>query len=128
MEAFRFDEAPRFLIRDRDGSYGERFRGRIAKMGIEEVVIAPHSPWQNPYCERLAGSIRRECLDHIIVLNERHLMRILRSYFGYCLNVRPHFSLNRNTPTERDVESPCRSRVVAVPHVGGLLHRYRGTA
>jgi len=100
------DSAPRFLVRDRDGIYGERFREHIADMGIEEVVIAPRTPWQNPYCKRLVDSIRRECLDHIIVPNERHLMRILRSYFDYELNVQPHLSLNRNAPIERELEGP----------------------
>jgi putative transposase len=128
VEAFPFEEAPRFLIRDRDGIYGERFRERIANMGIEEVVIAPRSPWQNPYCERLIGSIRRECLDHVIVLNERHLRRILRSYFDYYLRSRTHLSLNRNAPIEREVEPPSRGRVIAIPQVGGLHHRYHRAA
>ena len=77
VEAFPFEEVPRFLLRDRDGIHGQDFRGRVKHMGIEEVLIAPRSPWQNPYCERLIGSIRRECLDHLIVLNEDHLRRIL---------------------------------------------------
>jgi transposase InsO family protein len=124
VEAFPFDTALRFLIRDRDGIYGDRFRERIANTGIEEVVIAPRSPWQDPYCERLVGSIRRECLDRVIVLNERHLRRILQSYFDYYLNVRPHLSLNRNAPIEREVEPPCCGRVIAIPQVGGLHHRY----
>lgn len=124
VEAFPFDDAPRFLIRDRDGIYSERFRGRVANMGIEEVVIAPRSPWQNPYCERLIGSIRRECLNHVIVINERHLRRILRSYSEYYLNSRPHLSLDRNAPIEREIEPPSRGRVIAIPQVGGLHHRY----
>lgn len=124
VEAFPFDNAPRFLIRDRDGIYGERFRERVAKMGIEEVVIAPRSPWQNPYCERLIGSIRRECLDHVIVINERHLRRILASYFEYHHLARTHLSLDRNAPIERAVEPPSCGRVVAIPQVGGLHHRY----
>ncbi|MGB2985105.1 MAG: integrase core domain-containing protein [Phycisphaerae bacterium] len=128
VEAIPFDDAPRFLIRDRDGIYGERFRERVANMGIEEVMIAPRSPWQNPYCERLIGSIRRECLDHVIVINERHLRRILRSYCDYYLNSRPHLSLDRNAPTEREVEPPSRGRVIAIPQVGGLHHRYRRAA
>jgi len=97
-------------------------------MDIEEVVCAPRSPWQNPYCERLVGSIRRECLDHVIVLNERHLRRILRSYFDYYLNSRTHLSLDRNAPIEREVEPPCLGRIVAVPQVGGLHHRSRRAA
>jgi transposase InsO family protein len=128
VEAFPFDEAPRYLIRDRDGIYGNVFHERVQKMGIEETVCAPRSPWQNPYCERLVGSIRRECLDHVIVLNERHLLRILRSYFDYYLHSRTHSSLNRNAPVEREVEPPCRGEVVAIPQVGGLHHRYRRAA
>jgi len=124
VEAFPFDGAPRFLIRDRDGIYGERFRERIANMGIEEVVIAPRSPWQNPYCERLVGSIRRECLDHVIVINERHLRRILASYFEYYHVARTHLSLDRNAPIERKAEPPSGGRVIAIPQVGGLHHRY----
>ena len=121
---FNDDTAPWFLIRDRDAIYGSAFQQRIKNMGIEEVVCAPQSTGQNPYCERLVGSIRRECLDHIIVLNERHLMRILRSYFVYYHDSRTHLSLNRNSPVEREVEPPERGRVVAIPQVGGLHHRY----
>ncbi len=83
VEAFPEDHAPRFLIRDRDSIYGAFFRRRVKHMGIEEVVIAYRSPWQNPFVERLIGSMRRECLNHVIVLNERHLLRILRAYFDY---------------------------------------------
>jgi len=97
-------------------------------MDIEEVVCAPRSPWQNPYCERLVGSIRRECLDHVIILNERHLRRILRSYFDYYLHSRTHLALERNVPIEREVELPDRGRVIALPQVGGLHHRYRRAA
>ena len=88
IEAFPEKTAPRFLLRDRDQIYGEHFRGRVVGMGIQEVVTAAHSPWHNPYAERLIGSIRRECLDHLIVLNEEQLRRILRGYFGYYNGVR----------------------------------------
>jgi len=128
VEAFPFDESPRFLLRDRDGVYGTVFRERVKNMGIEEVLIAPRSPWQNPYAERLIGSIRRECLDHVIVLNERHLRRILRSYLEYYLCSRTHLSLNRNAPIEREVEPPSRGRVLSIPQVGGLHHRYQRAA
>jgi hypothetical protein len=84
VEAFPWDTAPRYLLRDRDGMYGSVFRNRVKNMGIREVFIAPRSPWQNPYVERLIGGIRRECLDHVVVLNERHLGRILTRYFDYC--------------------------------------------
>ncbi|MFQ5494031.1 MAG: integrase core domain-containing protein [Phycisphaerae bacterium] len=124
VEAFPEDEAARFMIRDRDGIYGSVFQQRVRNMGIEEVVTAPRSPWQNPYVERIIGSIRRECLNHVIVLNDRHLRRILRSYFAYYHESRTHLSLNRNSPMAREIEPPERGRVVAIPQVGGLHHRY----
>lgn len=128
IEAFPEDSAPRFLIRDRDGIYGLSFQTRVANMGIEEVPTAPRSPWQSPYVERLIGSIRRECLNHFIVLNERHLRRILSSYFTYYHESRTHLSLDRNSPIPRDVEPPERGKVIAIPQVGGLHHRYRRAA
>lgn len=128
VEAFPFDEAPRFLIRDRDASYGLDFRERVKHMGIEEVVIAYRSPWQNPFAERLVGSIRRECLDHVIVLNEAHLMRILRAYFAYYHEARTHLSLERNAPVPRRVEPPEQGKIVAIPQVGGRHHRYTRAA
>ncbi|MGB2986414.1 MAG: integrase core domain-containing protein [Phycisphaerae bacterium] len=128
VEAFPDDTAPRFLIRDRDRIYGEFFRQRIKHMGIEEVVTAPRSPWQNPYVERMVGSIRRECLHHVIVLNERHLTRILNSYFDYYHESRTHLSLDRNSPVPREAELPERGKVISIPQVGGLRHRYRRAA
>ena len=128
IEAFPGDSAPQFLIRDRDGICGLSFQTRVANMGIEEVPTAPRSPWQSPYVERLIGSIRRECLNHFIVLNERHLRRILSSYFTYYHESRTHLSLDRNSPIPRDVEPPERGRVIAIPQVGGLHHRYRRAA
>ncbi len=128
IEAFPEDEAPRYMIRDRDSIYGVYFRERVKHMGIEEVVIAYRSPWQSPYVERLIGSIRRECLDHCIVLNERHLRQFLTDYFDYYHHARAHLSLDRNSPVARDVEPPDRGRVIAIPQVGGLHHRYRRAA
>jgi transposase InsO family protein len=124
VDAFPYETAPRFLIRDRDGIYGDYFKDRMKSSGIEEVPIAPRSPWQNPYCERVIGSIRRECLNHMIVLNEDHLRRILTDYFDYYHNSRPHLSLERNSPRPRRVERPSEGRVAAIPQVGGLHHRY----
>jgi transposase InsO family protein len=124
IEAFPGDTVPRFMIRNRDSIYGETFCKRIKNMGIEEVVTAPRSPWQNPYVERIHGSIRRECLNHIIVLNERHLKRILRSYFEYYHESRTHLSLDRNSPVQRDIDPPRNGMVVSVPQVGGLHRRY----
>ena len=128
VEAFPFDTAPRYLLRDRDNIYGERFRRRVRSLGIEEVRIAPRSPWQNPYVERLIGSIRRECLNHVIVLNERHLKRLLRSYFSYYHTARTHLALDKQSPEPRQVSSPDRGKVVAFPHIGGLHHEYRRAA
>ena len=93
-------------------------------MGIEEVRTAPGSPWQNPYCERVIGSIRRECLNHMIVLNERHLHRILTEYLDYYHDSRCHLSLDRNSPTPREVEPSSLSEVVSIPMAGGLHHQY----
>jgi hypothetical protein len=128
VEAFPFDETPRFLIRDHDGIYGVDYRQRIQHMGIEEVVIAYRSPWQSPHVERLIGSIRRECLDHVIVLNEAHLIRILTSYFDYYHQSRTHLSLDRNAPAPRPVEPPSHGCVIAIPQVGGLHHHYTRAA
>jgi putative transposase len=122
-EAFPFETAPRYLIRDRDGAYGEEVRRCLRGLGIEEVVTAPRSPWQNPYVERLIGSIRRDCLDHVIVLGERHLRSLLRSYFDYYHTARCHQSLDGNAPVPRAVEPPEQGEVVAEPMVGGLQKR-----
>lgn len=124
IEAFPEETVPRFLLRDRDSIYGEEFRSRVARMGIEEVITTARSPWQNPYAERLIGSIRRECLDHLIVFNERQLRRILREYFAYYNEVRPHQSLERNAPVARAVEQPAKGKIISLPQVGGLHHRY----
>ena len=128
INAFPYEEAPRFLLRDRDGIFGDDFKHRMKSMEIGEVPTAPRSPWQNPYAERIIGSIRRECLNHMIVLNEIHLRRILTLYFAYYHDVRPHLSLNRNSPTPREVEPPCQGKVVSTPQVGGLQHRYSRAA
>jgi transposase InsO family protein len=124
LEAFPFDTAPRYLLRDRDAIYGETVRGRIKSLGIEEVVTAPRSPWQNPLVERIIGSIRRDCLDHVIVINERHLRRILRDYFDYYHTCRTHMSLNKHPPETRLVEPQGLGNIAAFPRVGGLHHRY----
>ena len=127
-EVFPFDTCPRFILRDRDRIYGEYFRKRIKHMGIHEVLIAPRSPWQNPYVERVIGSIRRECLDHFIILGENHLCKILREYVVYYNKVRPHLSLNRNSPLPREVEPPEKGKVTATSYLGGLHHKYARAA
>ncbi|HTB61763.1 MAG TPA: integrase core domain-containing protein [Polyangia bacterium] len=108
--------------------YAGPFRDPLAGMGIEEVSSAPRSPWQNPFVERLIGSVRRECLDHIIVLGERHLRRILSCYFDYYHRSRTHLSLNKDAPASRAVMSPEIGEVVGLPEVGGLHHRYERLA
>ena len=128
IEAFPEDTAPEYMIRDRDGIYGEALRDRVQGMGIEEVLTAPQSPWQNPYAERLVGSIRLECLDHVIVLGERHLLCILKSYFAYHHRSRTHLSLGKDAPEPRAVQPPHLGGVVELPEVGGLHHRYERRA
>jgi putative transposase len=124
IEAFPEDTAPRFLLRDRDQIYGEEFRRRVSGMKIEEVMTAPQSPWQNPFVERLIGSIRRECLDHVIVLGESHLRRILKSYFQYYHRSRTHLSLAKDAPDPRAALPPELGSVIEIAEVGGLHHRY----
>jgi len=127
-EAFPWDTAPRYLLRDRDASYGSYFSNRVEAMGIAEVMTAPGSPWQNAYVERVIGSIRRECLDHIVSFNERHLRRVLCSYLDYYHRTRTHLSLGKDCPDPRPIQ-PCRiGRVVAIPQVGGLHRRYERLA
>lgn len=128
LEAFPWDSAPRYLLRDRDGSYGEKFSRAARWLGIREVLTAPQSPWQNSYVERFIGSIRRECLDHVIVLNESGLRRILKSYFEYYERTRTHLSLGKDAPISRPVQSVGTGRIVAIPQVGGLHHRYERVA
>ena len=127
-EAFPWDTAPRYLLRDRDASYGPVFRDRVRVMGIKEVVTAPRSPWQNAYVERLIGSIRRECLDHIIIFNEHHLRRVLSSYFQYHHQTRTHLSLDKDCPETRPTHPPTAGKIIAFPQVGGLHHRYERRA
>ncbi len=127
-EAFPWDKAPRFLIRDRDGCCGNVFRPAVRGMNIQEVLTAPHSPWQNGYVERLIGSIRRECLDHVIVFNESSLRKILRSYFRYYERSRTHLVLGKDSPEPRAVHPPDFGEVVELPEVGGLRHRYERRA
>jgi transposase InsO family protein len=122
VEAFPWDKAPRYLLRDRDRIYGTYFRQRVRHMGLEEVLIAPQSPWQNPYVERLIGSIRRECLDHVIVLHARHLQRLLTDYCAYYHRWRTHLSLAMDCPLSRPVEPPEVGEVIALPEVGDLHH------
>ena len=123
-EAFPWDTAPRYLLRDRDASYGSDFCNRLEAMGIKEVITAPRSPWQNAYVERVIGSIRRECLDHIVIFNERHLRRVMSSYVDYYQRARTHLSLDKDCPDPRPILPRKFGKVVSVPQVGGLHRRY----
>jgi putative transposase len=127
-EAFPFDQFPRYLLRDRDAIFGNDFRDQVQDMGIEEVLSAPRSPWQRAYVERVIGSIRRECLDHVIVFRESSLRRTLALYFDYYHQSRTHLSLRKDSPEPRPVQLPGIGPVVAVPQVGGLHHRYERRA
>jgi putative transposase len=113
-----------FLLRDRDASYGSVFSKRVAAMGITEVITAPRSPWQNAYVERVIGSTRRECLDHVVIFNERHLRYVLSFHVDYYHRARTHLSLDKDCPHSRPIQPPRSTPLIAIPQVGGLRHRY----
>jgi transposase InsO family protein len=127
-EAFPDDDAPADVIRDRDSVYGPDFGDFLKRSDLEEVLIAPRSPWQNPFAERLIGTLRRECLDHIIVWNERSLRRTLHRYLAYYHRVRTHLALDKDAPTTRAVQSPGTGPIVAHAHLDGLHHHYERRA
>jgi transposase InsO family protein len=121
-DAFPWDEAPRHLIRDRDGAFGPAYTHRIRTMRIRDHPTAPRSPWQNGHVERLVGSIRRDCLDHLVVFDEAHLRRVLRNYASYYHQVRTHLSLDKNAP---DFRRPQKlGTIAAIPILGGIHHQY----
>jgi transposase InsO family protein len=120
VEAFPWDTVPRSLLRDR--IYGAAFRQRVRHMGLNEVIIAPRSPWQNPSVERLIGRIRRECLDHVVVFHKRHRTHILARYVAYYHEWRTHLSLAIDGPEPRPIQLRGPGQVIAVPEVGGLHH------
>ena len=124
-EAFAWDETPCYLIRDRDAAYGHSVRRRLQAMGIRDRPTAPRSPWQNAYVERVIGSIRRDCLDHIIVLGEAHLRRILKAYVSYYNGARTHLSLQKDAPFPRPIERV--GRISSTPILCGLHHQYGRT-
>jgi transposase InsO family protein len=124
VEAFPWDTAPKYLLRDRDGKYGKDFIRRVESLGIKQVLISARSPWQNPYVERIIGSIRRECLDHVIIFNERHLRRVLLEYFEYYHGFRTHLGLEKDCPRPRPIELSNAGSIRSRSMVGGLHHRY----
>ena len=122
-EAFPEDAAPRYLLHDRDHAFAA-LEATATGMGIHEIRTAPRSPWQNAYAERLIGSIRRECLDHVIVVNEIGLSRVLSRYLTYYHQARTHLALAKDSPHPRPIASPALGPIVEIPQVGGLHHRY----
>src|SRR6266567_3920049 len=124
VQAFPEDTAPRYLLRDRDKIYGYDYRERIQGLSIEEVLSALASPWQRAYVERLIGSVRGDCLDHVIVLGEGHLRKILKTYLEYYHRSRTHLALSKDAPEPRTVQPPGMGEIVELPQVGGLHHRY----
>jgi transposase InsO family protein len=127
-EAFPWDTKPKYLLRDREHIYGHWFQGRVQGIGIEVVLIAPRSPWQNAYSECLNGSVRRECLDHVIMFSEAHLRRILRDYFEYYKQYRVHQGLGMDTPEGREVQLPESGEIVPISHAGGFHHTFERKA
>ena len=121
-EACGWERTPQYLIRDRDGVYGEIFTRRLRAMGIRDRPTAPRSPWQNGHCERLIGSIRRECLDHVVVFGDRHLRHVLLSYMEYYNGARTHLALNKDAPVSRAIQAV--GHILPAPFLGGLHHRY----
>jgi transposase InsO family protein len=128
VQAFPWDSAPRYLLRDRDGIFGREFAEQVKAMGIKEVLSAPRSPWQRAFVERVIGTIGRECLDYLIVFHEASLRRTLGLYFDYYHRSRTHLSLRKDSPEPRSVQPPEMGRIVAVPQVSGLHHRYERRA
>lgn len=127
-EAFPWDSAPRYLLRDRDRIFGQDFVKQVKAMGIKQVLSAPRSPWQRAYVERVIGTIRRECLDHLIVFTERSLYRHLRTFVDYYHWTRVHLALEKDTPEPRPIQPPACGRIVSIPVLGGLHHRYERRA
>lgn len=124
IEAVGLDEAPRYLIRDRDRKFSASFSRKVASAGLTEVLTAPASPWQNAYAERVIGTIRRECLDHTIILGEQHLRRTVKRYADYYNGVRTHLSLEKDSPNGRLIQFPGQGSVLSRRYCGGLHHEY----
>ena len=127
-EAFPWDTAPHFLLRDRDRIFGQEFVQQLKVMGIRQVLSTPNVPRQRAYIERLIGTIRRECLDHVIVFNESGLRRHLAAFGDYYHRTRTHLSLEKDTPDKRPIQPASAGTIVAIPEVGGLHHRYEHRA
>lgn len=127
-EAFPYNEKPKYLIRDRDGIYGNKFRKFIKDSGIDDLKTSYKSPWQNPYCERVIGSIRKEFLNHVIIFNENHLRKLLRNYVSYYNKIRPHDSLDNNSPVPRKKHNISDGKIITIPILNGIHHQYKRVA
>ena len=128
VEALPWETNVQFLFRDGDGIYGEEFERRVAGLSLRQIVTARASPWQNAYCERVIGTLRRECLDHVVAVNERQLKGVLDGYVRYYNGTRTHLSLAKNSPISRRPSSKRDGTIVALPEAGGLHHRYERIA
>lgn len=128
IEALPWESSVRFLVRDRDSIYGREFTKRVGSLGLKQIVTARASPWQNGYCERVIGTLRRECLDHVMAVNERQGQRVLDGYVCYYNRTRAHLSLRKNTTEGRAIASSACERVISLPEVRGLHHRYERVA
>jgi transposase InsO family protein len=122
VQAFPWDTVPTYLVRDNDGAYGQAFTSRVRAMGIRDRPISPRSPWQNAYVERLIGTLRRDCLDHVLIFGERHLRRVLTLYSVYYNETRTHLGLGKDAPLRRAVQRS--GAIVTAPVLSGLHHRY----
>ncbi|MGA7453746.1 MAG: integrase core domain-containing protein, partial [Rhodoplanes sp.] len=122
VEAFPWETPPTYLVRDNDGAYGPVFQRRVRTMGIRDRPISPRSPWQNPYAERLIGTLRRDCLDHVLIFGARHLRRVLAAYSAYYNETRTHLSLDKDAPSGRRIQR--HGVIVTVPILSGLHHAY----
>ena len=122
VAAFPWDTVPTYLVRDNDDAYGQAFTRRVRAMGIRDHPISPRSPWQNPYVERLIGTLRRDCLDHVLIFGERHLRRVLTLYSLYYNETRTHLGLSKDAPLRRAVQGS--GAIVTTPVLCGLHHRY----
>ena len=127
-EAFPWDTAPGYLLRDRDRIFGKDFVDQVKAMGIQQVLSVPRSPWQRAYVERVIGTIRRECLDHVIVFNQSSLRHHLKSFCDYYHRSRTHLALEKDSPETRTIQPPASGRIIAIPEIGGLHHRYERRA
>ncbi len=127
-EAFPFDQAPQYLLRDRDGIFGQSFVEQVKAMGIKQMLSAPRSPWQRAYVERVIGKLRREYLNHVIVFDKASLYRHVQLFVTYYHESRTHLSLAKDSPVPRSVQPPALGPVVALPQLGGLHHRYERRA